>query len=195
MKKKKNQTSKTIGVMLVVSLAILLIYYYTSNSTKPLIGNSDKNLSEVELILKEDYENNYPGTPRETVKVFARIMRALYNNPKDDEIDPLALKIRELYDEELLDKNPIDSYLINLKTDIAKWQKDKRTISNYILVKKDQEEEKVIEGVKYSVNYVQYTIQENGKFTETWKVLLRQDSNKRWKILGWEFVPSDTDEE
>ena len=195
MKKTKNQTSKTIGVMLVISLAILLIYYYTSSSTKPLIDNSDENLSEVDKILKEDFVSNYPATPRETVKVFARIMRALYNNPKDDEIDPLALKIRELYDDEFLDNNPEDSYLINLKTDIAKWQKEKRTITNYILVKKDQEEEKVIDGVKYSVNYVQYTIQENGKFTETWKVLLREDSNKRWKILGWEFVPKDNSED
>lgn len=195
MKNAKNRTSKTIGIMLVITIVILLIYYYTSNSTKPLIEESEQNLTEVEKILREDYESNYPGTPRETVKAFARIMRALYNNPKDEEIEPLALKIRELYDEEFLQNNPEDSYLVNLKTDIAKWQEEKRVITNYLLVKEEIEEEKVMEGVKYSVNYVQYTIQENGKFTETWKVLLRQDSNKKWRILGWEFVPKDDNEE
>lgn len=195
MKKAKKRTSTTIGIMLTITIAILVIYYYTTNSTKPLIDDSGRNLTEVEMILKEDFVSNYPGTPREAVKAFARIMRALYNDPKDEEIEPLALKIRELYDEEFLEKNPEDTYLINLKTDIAKWQEENRNITNYILVKEDLEEEKVIEGIKYSIHYVQYTIQENGKFTETWKVLLRQDSNKRWKILGWEFVPKDDSED
>lgn len=193
MKKAKKRTSTTIGFMLIITIAILLVYYYTSNSSKPLI-NTNKELTEAEKILAEDYENNYPATPKETIKVFARIMRALYNNPKDDEVEPLALKIRGFYDKELLANNPEDTYLLNLKTELAEWKQEKRTITNYLIVKEDQVEEKTIDGVNYAIYYVQYTIQENGKFTELWKVLLRQDSEKRWKVLGWEVVPQEDSE-
>jgi hypothetical protein len=58
-------------------------------------------------------------------------------------------------------------------------------------VKKEDEQQSVIEGVNYSINYVSFTIQEKGKFTETWEVMLRQDSNKKWKILGWQVVPNE----
>jgi hypothetical protein len=191
--KAKRRTITTIGFMTLFAIVVLMFYYYWSNRTEPLEDASVENLSEFDKIMNEDLELYYPETPRETVKLFARIMKALYNNPKDEEIKPLALKIRELYDEDFLANNPEETYLNNLVIDIAGWKDKDRRITNYLLVNEDQEEESEIDGVKYSVNYVSYTIQENGKFTETWKVLLRQDKNEKWKIVGWEFVPKDAD--
>lgn len=186
MEKARKRTMSTIGFMLIFAIIVLIFYYYLSNRTNPLNGSKD--LTEVEKIVQEDLENQYPQTPREVVKFFGRIMKALYNHSTDEEINSLAIKIRELYDDEFLENNPEDAYLTNLKSDIAKWEEKNRRITNYRLVNDDLEEEKEINGVKYSVNYISYTIQENGKFTETWKVLLRQDDNERWKIVGWEFV-------
>lgn len=189
MKNAKRRTASTIGFMSLLAILILLFYYYWANRTEPLADASSTNLSEADKILNEDLTTNYPETPREVVKLFGRIMKALYSNPKENEINSLALKARGLYDEEFLNNNPEDTYLINLKTDIANWVKKDRRITNFLLADESAEEEKKIDGVQYSINYITYTIQENVKFTETWKVLLRQDDIKKWRILGWEFVP------
>ncbi len=191
MGKARKRTIVTIGLMTLFAIIILLFYYYWTNRVTPLEDASTENLTETEKILAEDLENEYPATARETVKVFAGVMKALYNEPKDEEIEPLALKIRELYDEEFLKNNPEDTYLTYLKTDIAEWQDKDRRITNFLLVNDEQEQESEVEGVKYSLNYVSFTIQENIKFTETWKILLRQDEKKRWKVLGWEFVAEE----
>lgn len=188
MKNAKRRTASTIGFMSLFAILILLFYYYWSNRTEPL-EDASANLSEVDKIINEDLTSNYPETPREVVKFFGRIMKALYDRPKEDEINPLAMKVRELYDEEFLDNNPEDTYLTNLKTDIAQWVKKDRRITNFLMENESTEVEKEVDGEKYSIHYISYTIQENGKFTETWRVLLRQDKFKRWKILGWEFVP------
>lgn len=191
MGKARKRTTATIGIMTVFAVIVLMFYYYWTNRVTPIEDSSIENLTENEKILAEDFENNYPATPREVVKSFARIMRALYSEPKDEELEPLAVKIRELYDEEFLNNNPMETYLTNLKTDIASWKDKNRTIANYLLSNEDLEQESVIDGINYSVNYVTYTIMENRKFTETWKVLLRQDEDERWKILGWQFVPEN----
>jgi len=187
MRKAGKRTAATISVMVLLAAIILTFYYYLVNRI-PSEEDPVQNMTETEKIIAYDLEANYPQTPRETVKLFGRIMKALYNDPADEDIEPLALKIRELYDEELLDNNPEETYLNDLKTDIATWKEDKRRITNYLLVREDQEQEKELDGMKYSVNYVSYTIQKNGKSTETWKVLLRQDKEQKWKILGWETV-------
>jgi len=173
--------------MTLLAICILLFYFYWANRVTPL-DDSLVNMTENEKILALDFDNSYPATPRETTKTFARIMKALYNNPEEEEIEPLVSKIRELYDEAFLSINPEDVYLQDIKTSIAEWRDNNRNIKNFIMAMEDQEQESEIDGVKYAVNYISYTIQENGKFTEIWKVLLRQDENERWKIVGWEYV-------
>lgn len=188
MKKAKNKTTTTVGAMIVISLMILLFYGYWTNRKEPLEDASLKNLSEVEKILNEDLEEYYPETPREVMKLFGRIYKALYGNAKDDEIKPLAMKLRELCGEEFLQNNPEEDYLNNISTELAEWRKKDRKITNYVLTKEDLEEDGEIDGVKYAGRYISFTIQENVKFTETWRVLLRQEEDKRWKVVYWEFV-------
>ncbi|MDF2511872.1 MAG: hypothetical protein K0S04_1738 [Herbinix sp.] len=190
MRAAKQKKGAVIGVIALCAIIVLTFYYYLVNHA-PTKEAQDQTMTETEKIIAYDLDADYPQTPRETVKLFARIMKALYDNPEDREIEPLALKIRELYDEEFLDSNPQETYLSSLKSDISGWKESDRRITNYLLVNEDLEQEKELEGVKYSVNYVSYTIQENGKFTETWKVLLRQDKENKWRILGWEYVPEE----
>ena len=188
MRAAKKKIGAVIGVIALVAIIVLTFYYYLVNHA-PAEETQDQTMTETEKIIAYDLDADYPQTPRETVKLFARFMKALYDNPEETEIEPLALKIRELYDEEFLENNPEEAYLNNLKSDISGWKESDRRITNYLLVNEDLEQEKELEGVKYSVNYISYTIQENGKFTETWKVLLRQDKENKWRILGWEYVP------
>lgn len=190
--KAKQRTVWTIIIMTILAIAIILFYFYWTSRTNPLEDTSEENLSEVEKLLQKDLELYYPETPREVVKLFGNMMKTLYNGLEDDEVEALSLKIRELYDKEFLENNPESTYLKNLYTDIAEWEKKDRRIANYLIVNEDMEEQQEIDGVQYAINYIAFTIQQNGKFIETWKVLLRQDENKDWKILGWEVVPDTT---
>lgn len=190
MKKLGKRTTTTITLMVLVAVIILGFYYYFINRTDP-IKDAANNLSEYEKIMSLDLDEKYPETPREVTKTFARIMKALYNNPKEEEIEPLGRKIRLLYAGDFLLNNQEGPYLEKLREDIKEWKDEGRRITNYLLVHQDLEEMSEIDGVPYAVNYVSYTIKEKGKFTETWKVLLRQEQRK-WRIVGWEFVPEDS---
>jgi len=190
---KRNLT--TVGFMTLFAIAIILVYYYLNTRREAAKDTTGEALTEYEQIMQLDLENNYPATPREVVKIMGRIIRYLYDSPKDEEIKPLALKVRELYDKEFLDNNPEDQYISNLQSELAQWKEKNRKITNYLMVNNDLEEETVIDGVKYSVRYISYVIREKGKFTETWKVLLKQDKQNRWKIVGWEFVPAESKQE
>lgn len=187
MNKARNRTATTIGFMLLFAIIILMFYYYWTNRTQPL-DDSQKELTEYEKLMSLDLEESYPETPRETVKLLARMEKVLYDNATDEQVRELGKKIRKLYDEEFLKNNPEEYYLTELYSELAAWKDKERRITNYLLVNDDLVTEEVIEGVKYSVQYVSFTIQEGGKFTETWKVLLRQDQNKVWKIMGWEAI-------
>ncbi len=189
MGKSSKRTFTTVICMTILAIVIVLCYYYWSNRTEPI--STQEKLSEAQELINKDLVLYYPDTPREVTKVFASMMKALYGEPKEEEIKPLALKIRELYDKKFLDSNPEDSYLTNLITDLAVWKEHDRKIVKYLLVKEDEEQDTEIDGIKYATKFVSFTIQEGIRFTETWKVLLRQGANGQWKILGWEFVQEE----
>jgi hypothetical protein len=191
MYKAKKRTAVTVITMIVIALAVLSFYFYWSYRSVPLEDTSEENMTEVEKLLNKDLKESYPETPREVVKLFGSMMKVLYDNISDDEVKALGIKIRELYDEDFLAANPEETYLTNLYSDIASWKEKNRRISTYYLVKQELEQKQELEGREYAVVYISYTIQENIKFTETWKVMLRQNENKQWKILGWQVVPEE----
>jgi len=189
MKKLSKRNVTTIVYMTVLAIAILAFYYYLTALKKPA-QETNQELTEYQQIMNIDLEQNYPATPKEVVKLQGRIIKYLYDSPKDEEIEPLALKVRQLYDEDFLANNPEDEYINNLISELASWKENKRKITNYLIVNEDMAQEAEIDGVRYAVKYISYTIKEKVKFTEVWKVLLKQDEENRWKIVGWEFVPA-----
>jgi len=190
---KKNM--RTMGFMMLFAVVIISSYYYLSTRREEPKDTSGIALTEYQQIMGIDLEQNYPATPREVVKLLGRIIKYLYNEPAEDEIKPLALKARGLYDKELLADNPEDEYINNLVAELASWRDKNRKITNYLLVNEDMEQDTEVDGVKYAVRYISYTIKEKGKFTETWRVLLRQDEDGKWKVVGWEFVPADDEKD
>lgn len=189
--KGKRRTATTITLMTILAVVILITYYYWTHRTEPL--SSEENLTEVQKLVNKDLDLYYPGTPREVVKLFASMMQTLYNNPEDKDTGALALKLRDLYDQEFLNSNPEDAYLSNLDSELKVWKEKNRTITNYLLINEEQEKVSEIDGVKYATEYISFTIQENSKSTEIWNVLLRQAVDGQWKILGWEPVSENTD--
>ena len=193
MKKTGNRTAVTVISMLFIAIIIVSFYLYWSYRTTPISEISVEDMTEAQKLIQKDLDLNYPETPRETVKLFGNMIKALYDNIKDEDAEPLALKVRILYDEEFLEANPQDTYLKTLYSDLALWKKKDRRITSFMLVNDDQEQREEIDSIQYATEYISFTIQENRKFTEIWKVILRQDESSQWKILGWQTVPEDSE--
>lgn len=184
----KKQISTIVVLLFIITIIALLVYMEISRRSEAKKVASKEQLTEVEKLLERDLDVDYPETPREVVKYYSNILKGLYSGIKDEEIEGLANKILELYDEEFLQNNPESKYTKDLYSEIASWNKDERTITNYLLVNKDMEEKKTINGKKYATVYVSYTITGKGKTTEKRKYLLRQSEDNQWKILGWDIV-------
>ncbi len=188
MSKSKKSNKKTIIVMAILFLVIIVSYYFIRTSTKPLFRMDSENNSEFDKLLAKDLENNYPSTPREVVKLYSRITKCLYNQDlKDEDIDKLSQVQRALLDEELINNNPNDKFLIDLKTEITAYRKASRTIMNYSVQSNgdinywDKNDESFASVVTSS------SLKEGADYTKIYqKYILRKDKDGQWKILGWE---------
>lgn len=187
MGKLRKRITSIIAIILVVTIVVLLIYMEWSRKTNMKEKATEKSLTEAEKLLERDLDTNYPGTPREVAKYYSSITELLYSGIEDDEIEGLAKKIRLLYDDELLQNNPEEIYLTDLYSDIAAWNKAKRTITNYLLVNEELETRQERDGREYANVYVSYTIQERGKVSEVRKYIMRKSEDGKWKIFTWDY--------
>ncbi len=172
-------------------ITIIVLLFYLDN-----MKNKDKKAQEAsirneaaEQLLDRDMEEDYPSTPEEVAEYCSNITEMLYSGTEDSYIEALAMKIREIYDDEFLENNEEEKYLTNLYSDIAAWKKAERTIINYVVLKDDEKNIKTIDGREYATIRVSYTIMEKVKVSEVRKYLLRKDEAGRWKIFGWETEP------
>lgn len=182
--KKGKGTTVVIGVLIIVSAVIL----YSNSIKKRMVTEDEVEISrqeELELLLDVDLDKDYPKDPRGTVEMFSRIIQMLYENISDEVTDVLALKIRELYDEELLAINSEKKYLNDLYTELAAIRESETTISKYLFVNEDQEGYDIIDGQEYANIYVSYTMKQKSRYIETKEFILRKDEEGKWKILGW----------
>lgn len=184
MGRSKSRTASKVTTMTLAAILIVFMFYYWYSNRMPK-EEAVVEPTEMEQLLNRDLSENYPETPREVVDFYSKILKQLYSDIEDEKTEILALKIRELYDEELLSVNPEKEYLTNLYTDIAVAKKAERRITYYYMV---DEEDKitVVDSKEYATVKASYTIQEKGKVSEGRRFLLRKDDEGRWKILGWE---------
>ncbi|MBQ4300402.1 MAG: hypothetical protein II765_02560, partial [Lachnospiraceae bacterium] len=118
-----------IGLVILLSVAIVVGYYYYlshKNGSKP---SDDAQETEVEYILSKDFDKDYPSTPREVVKWYNRIIKALYSEEYEDEdLTAMGMQVRQLLDEELLEYNPETTYIASLKQDVMDYHERQKTI-------------------------------------------------------------------
>lgn len=201
MKKTKQKTMGTIFIMAILVIAVGVGFWQIMESKRVQSKNEEKSkIEEVNEIIEKDFEANYPGTPREVVKMYSRISSCCYNQElSDDELVLLVEKMRELFDEELLAANPTEKHIEELKKDAEKYHEAKRTISSYTVDKNSSVEKKNIDGKEYASLRASYLVQEsNSGYTKTYEeFILRADDKKHWKIVGWQVVSGsrDSDEE
>lgn len=190
MKKSTQKIFTTIFLMVALGIGIVAIYYNMTKS--PSESEKSKTTgTELEKILSKDLTTNYPGTPREVMKFYGRITSCLYKGGlSDDEISKLAGKLRDLMDDELLEKNPEAQYIKSVKKDVQEFRDIKKTIMSYSVENASEIEYSENNGKEYATCTVLFLTQEKQKKKSYHKVyekfMLRQDNEKKWKILGWE---------
>lgn len=192
MRKTKQKTLWTILIMAVVVIAVAVGFWQIMESKRTKSESEQKSkIEEVNAIVEKDFETNYPGTPREVVKMYSRISSCCYNRDlSDEEITLLVGKMRELFDEELLESNPEEEHIKRLKKDAENYHEAKKSISSYTVDKNSSVKKKTIDGKEYASLRASYLVQENNSgYTKTYEeFLLRADKNDHWKIVGWEVV-------
>ena len=187
----KKSTVKTIVVMIFISVVLVGGYYLISTKESTQETNSVKT-TEIEKILEKDLSNEYPVTVREVIKLYSRISKCLYNEElTDGEINQLVNQLRMLLDDELLEKNPLDEHLMNLKVEINSYKEKERTINDYLIDQSSAVRYYKQDGDNYATIDVVYTMNEkSGKSESKERFVLREDQNGNWKICGWKLEES-----
>lgn len=173
------------SLLIVVFCACLCIgyFYYLTQKTSGKEGA----MTEAELIISKDLENSYPKTAREVVKFYNRIVKCYYGQEyKEEQLEQIAEQARILMDEELRQKNPSEAYLQAVKTDIANYAKEGKTIYNISLESSNEMEFKTVKGRECAyADVVYYVKDKNGSQRSSQTYILRRDDNNDWRILGF----------
>lgn len=182
------------SVVIIVILAALALGYYFYLSNKPSEDPTDKvvQTTKIDNILAKDI-SSVVNTPKSAVKFYSEIIECLYNeSPSDEEINQLGLKAREIFDEELNNNNPSESYLVILNANVLEYAQANRIIMSYTVDASDEVQYYTEEDREYAVVDATYTLRETDTFTKTnEEYILRKDEEGSWKILGWRILEED----
>lgn len=192
MKQKKTGKQSMIGTiitMLIVALAILAVYYYMINTDRTKQKEQTEK-SEVQLLLDRDIDTNYPATPREVVKLYLRIMASLYETDiKEEQLQGLAKQMRVLLDDELLERNPWESYLTDLKAEVEKFHQEEREMDRYEVEKGSAVNYYTKQGEEYASLRAEITMRDQQlRYRTGEEFILRKDTEGNYKILGWQMT-------
>jgi hypothetical protein len=182
---KKSTTKVTI---IIVFLVLLLIGYYAYLSNKSHEQRSDASMTLIQSTLARDLVNDYPATVKEVMKYYNDVMKCFYSEGcTDDELEELGMKVRALYDDDLLAENDAESYMERLKSDVNSFTSSKKTITSFSVPASTTVDYYTVDNYSFARIICGYNLVEGGVSTQVKAVyLLRKDDNKRWKIYGWE---------
>lgn len=191
-----KNTKKVVGasVGIVVVALIVLVGFYLLNQGKISFrrGSGSQAASEIMKLKEKDLEMKYPSTPPEVVKLYWRLNKCIYNNSmKEKDMEALLTQLRLLYDEEMLNEegNSLEDMLERMKEDKKSFQKDKRTISSYMVDGDRAVEYSEVDG-KECASLTSSVLEDvKSKKTKSYaSFLCRKSEDGKWKILGWEQI-------
>lgn len=179
------------SMIIIVVLAALALVYYFYLSNRPTADTVDKvkKTTKIEDVLAKDI-STVTNTPKSAVKFYSEVLECLYNEaPKDEQITDLGIKAREVMDEELINSNPKEGYLIDLSADVSEYSKANRIILSYVVESSDEVEYYTENDKEYAIVNASYTLRETENFSKTnEEYILRKDEEGYWKILGWRIA-------
>jgi hypothetical protein len=180
---------KTVKLFFIaaVMIAVVVGYYFHLTSRNATSVETQASLTEVQKVIAQDLDKDYPQTPREVVKLYSRIISCYYNEEcTDEELTSLAKMARTLMDAQLQENNPEDTFLEQVKNEVASYKNDGKTISNTSLSASNDVVYKTIEGRECAYVDVIYYIKQGTSLTASAETyLLRKDENDCWRILAF----------
>lgn len=186
---KRFKTPRGAFFLFIAVILVLIAYYLLSLKTK----NNEPNevpLTAVQTVLMRDLERNYPQTPKEVIKYYSEITKCFYNEEyTEEELSQLAMKAKELYDEELARNKDDETYLIDLKAEITDFKSKNQAISSYAPSSSTDVFYFKQDGYEFARLYCTYSIR-IGTYIQPLEEIfvLRMDENGHWKIYGWDNV-------
>lgn len=187
---KRFKGVKGVLILIVLCCLIVFYYFYIANRTAEQKQLEETKLTAVQNVLLRDLEKGYPPSPKEVVKYYAEITKCFYNEVyTEEELYDMAMKIQELYDEELRQAKDADTYLNDLKLEIKDMKEDGCTISNYSVSASTDVEVFTQDGRDCARLYCTFYFRQNKTPSSTMEVfILRKDDVGHWKILGWDLA-------
>lgn len=191
----KKGTKTFTLIIFFAALIALGSYFYVTNKA----DNSQEvtTTSEKDILLNYDMAGNYPKTVREAVKMHCRYLKYIYNKglAKDfteDDLFVMNQKMRQLYDDELLEINQADQQLKALNKEMEVYKVKKQKIVSYTLAEASQIEYNTDNGKEYAKMRVTIAMRIDGSsFSADEEYILRKDAEGKWKILGWQAIQQD----
>ncbi len=190
---------KKTGIVIIALVVIIGICgaFYAVNENSKKESQKEASLTEIQKITTKDLDSNYPQTPREVVKFYNKIVDSYYKDQyTDDELDALADQALKLFDDELVQNNPKDSYKTSIVADVKNYKDQGKTIAQTDVC--DSNDVKYVTDNGDSIAYVtaSYFIKQDNSYSKTYQeYVLRKDSEGRWKILTFYKIASDSDTE
>ena len=178
---KKNL--RVIIVVLICAALCVGYYFYLSNRTARLSGEP----TELEMLITKDLESSYPTTPREVMRLYNRILECMFDGDwEEEEFERLSSQMRLLLDDQLLEANPLETYLHNLKAEVNSFRKEVKQFINVQISFSQDIEKKNVNGSECA--YVEAVYSVKGKKDTEQSIqtyVLRKGEDGRWRILGF----------
>ena len=125
------------------------------------------------------------------VELYAKTMQVLYREDysADQELKMISV-LSGLMDEDLLANQT--NLPQSIKKEIQDRKKDDYSISNYVIVTKEPEIT-TVDGRKMCHIDCWYSLRKGtaGTTVLKYRYVMRQDSEDRWKVFGWDLVPAE----
>lgn len=180
---------KKVKMVLIAVVVVGLVagfYYYLTNRTPRSVEDMTE-VDEVTSVLSKNLDSDYPGTPREVVKFYNRVIRCLYNEEySDEEFTKLLGQLRGLMDVELLEENPQDVFFSNMQADVEVFREMDKTLNTSTVCDSDEVILQTVEGRECAYVSSSYFVRSPKAYTRSnQQYVLRKDDEGNWRILGF----------
>ena len=188
---KTGADKRTTKITIVIAILIIAVSgYYCYLVNRPAKEAAEKELTVIDEVLLRNMAHDYPPTVKEVVKYHNEITKCLYNEEcKQEELEDLARRDRELYDNSLLLNNDWGTHIINLLGEVTAFKESGRKLSGAKLGASTDVDYFEKDGHSFARIPCSYTVLEGSDSITTLHIfLLRKDAGGHWKIYGWDLA-------
>lgn len=188
MKGKSSSNGIKVFVIGLILIGLVLGYFFYLSVRKGKDTDEDTQVGAAQEILMRNLDKNYPPSPREVLKYFGEFVQCFYGEEyTEEEFYQLAMKVQELYDDELIANKTQEQYVEDLRWDIAQFKDQNTVVSSYSLPSSTDVNFFTQDGYSWARLYVEFTLRTGTHLNLANEIfLLRRDDNGHWKIYGWE---------